>query len=108
MSAKLHKSAAQVFAALGDETRLRLVARLCDEGPMSITRLASGARITRQGVTKHLRVMERAKLIRSTRRGRELMWELDQQRVEEARQHLAAIARQWDDALTRLKAFVEA
>jgi DNA-binding transcriptional ArsR family regulator len=107
MSVKLHKSAAAVFAALGDETRLRLVARLCDGGPMSITRLASGARITRQGVTKHLRVMERAKLIHSTRRGRELMWELDQERVEEARRHLAIIAKQWDDALTRLKAFVE-
>jgi DNA-binding transcriptional ArsR family regulator len=96
-----------LFAALGDETRLRLVARLVSEGPQSITRLTSGARVTRQAVTKHLRVMEHARLVHSTRRGRESVWELDRQRLVDARRYLDQISAQWDDALARLKAFVE-
>jgi len=98
---------ATVFAALGDETRLRLVARLVAEGPQSITRLTAGARVTRQAVTKHLRMMEHARLVHSTRRGRESVWELDRQRLVEARRYLDQISAQWDDALARLKAFVE-
>ncbi len=74
---------------------------------MSITRLASGSRITRQAITKHLRVMEHAHLVRSARHGRETHWQLDPRRLEEARHYLAAISRQWDDALARLRAFVE-
>jgi len=99
---------AGVFAALGDKTRLRLVARLCDDGPMSIARLTAGAGVTRQGITKHLRVLERAGLVRSTRRGRERRWRLEQKRLEDARQYLGTISKQWDLALDRLRAFVEA
>jgi len=98
---------ARIFAALGDETRLRLVARLCDRGPTSITRLTAGTRITRQAITKHLRVMQTAGLVRSHRRGRESVWQLDQRRLEHARHYLELISRQWDDALARLKAFAE-
>ena len=100
-------SAAPVFAALGDETRLRLVSRLCDSGPASIARLTEGATITRQAITKHLRVMQDAGLVRSTRRGRESYWELDRRRLEEVRRNLALISKQWDDALGRLRKFVE-
>jgi DNA-binding transcriptional ArsR family regulator len=100
-------SSAAVFAALGDETRLRLVTRLCNDGPSSITRLTQGARITRQAITKHLRVMQDAGLVRSTRRGRESCWELDRRRLEEVRRNLALISKQWDDALDRLRRFVE-
>ena len=107
MSRKRSPRPATVFAALGDETRLRLVSRLVSEGPQSITRLTAGARVTRQAVTKHLRVMEHARLVHSTRRGRESVWELDRQRLTEARQYLDQISAQWDDALARLKAFVE-
>jgi DNA-binding transcriptional ArsR family regulator len=96
-----------VFAALGDETRLRLVSRLVAEGPQSITRLTAGGRVSRQAVTKHLRVMEHARLVHSTRRGRESLWELDRQRLIEARGYLDQISAQWDDALARLKRFVE-
>jgi DNA-binding transcriptional ArsR family regulator len=96
-----------VFAALGDRTRLLIVRRLCDGGPMSITRLTDGARMTRQAVTKHLRVMERAKLVHSTRHGRESVWELDRARIDDARRWLKVISRQWDDALGRLRRFVE-
>jgi DNA-binding transcriptional ArsR family regulator len=98
---------ALLFAALGDQTRLRLVSRLGAEGPASITALTSGANITRQAVTKHLRVLEDARLVRHKRLGRESVWELDHQRLAEARHHLDAISRQWDDALTRLRRFVE-
>ena len=101
------KGSAPLFAALGDKTRLRLVSRLCDDGPMSITRLTAGSRVTRQAITKHLRVLEEAGLARSTRRGRERVWQLDRQRLRDARRHLDLISKQWDDALGRLRALVE-
>ena len=98
---------AHLFAALGDETRLRLVARLCRGGPQSIVRLTEGSQVTRQAVAKHLRVMEYAKLVHGSRRGRESVWEIDGQRLADARRYLDRISMQWDDALARLKAFVE-
>jgi DNA-binding transcriptional ArsR family regulator len=101
------KGQASLFAALGDETRLRLVSRLCERGPMSITQLAEGTRVTRQAITKHLRSMEKARLVHSTRHGRERMWELDSRRLFEARHYLESISTQWDEALERLRAFVE-
>jgi DNA-binding transcriptional ArsR family regulator len=101
------KSSATLFAALGDKTRLRLVSRLCDSGPMSITRLTAGSKVTRQAITKHLRVMQAAGLVRSARHGRESVWELDPQRLEDARRYLDLISKQWDDALGRLRQFVE-
>jgi len=97
----------RLFAALGDPTRLRLVARLCDGGPMSIARLTDGSKISRQAITKHLRVMEGSGLLRSTRRGRERVWQVDHRRLEEARHYLDTISKQWDDALLRLRDFVE-
>jgi len=101
------KEPGPIFAALGDETRLRLVSRLCEGGPMSITRLTAGSEVTRQAITKHLRMMEETGLLRATRRGRESVWELEPERLEDARSFLSAISRQWDAALGRLKAFVE-
>jgi DNA-binding transcriptional ArsR family regulator len=96
-----------LFAALGNKTRLRLVSRLCDDGPISITRLTAGSRVTRQAITKHLRVMEEAGLVRSRRHGRESVWQLEQRPVEQARRYLALISKQWDEALGRLRKFVE-
>jgi DNA-binding transcriptional ArsR family regulator len=98
---------AAVFAALGDETRLGLVSRLCDAGPMSIARLADGFDMTRQAITKHLRVMEEAGLVRSTPQGRESIWQLEEKRLADARRYLQTISTQWDDALGRLKRLVE-
>jgi DNA-binding transcriptional ArsR family regulator len=98
---------ASLFAALGDETRLQLVARLCHDGPMSITRLAEGFDISRQAITKHLRVMEDAGLVHSMWQGRESVWQLEQKRLSAARRHLQAISTQWDETLARLKTFVE-
>lgn len=101
------ESSAPLFAALGDKTRLRLVSRLCDDGPMSITRLTSNFGVTRQAITKHLHVMEEAGLVCSTRHGRERVWRLSQRRLEEARRCLDLISEQWDDALGRLRGLVE-
>ncbi len=100
-------SSAQIFAALGDAQRLRLVARLCDDGPLSIARLTEGGGVTRQAVAKHLRVLESAGLARGCRTGRETVWELEPRQLRKAREHLAAISHQWDDAIERLRALVE-
>jgi DNA-binding transcriptional ArsR family regulator len=102
----LHESA-PVFAALGDETRLQIVARLCAEGPLSITRLSEGAGVTRQAITKHLNALSAAGLARHVKSGREQIWELETRRLEMARRCLDRISDQWDIALGRLKALVE-
>ena len=100
-------ASAPVFAALGDESRLRLLTRL-SSGPLSISRLTEGSGMTRQGVTKHLRVLSGAGLVRGTRRGKESLWRLERNRLEEARRSLDLISRQWDVGLGKLKRFVEA
>ncbi len=99
--------AAPVFAALGDKTRLGVVARLCVDGPLSITRLSEGSHVTRQAITKHLRVLADAGLVRDRRHGRERIWELEPARLETAQKCLERISERWDAALGRLKAFVE-
>ena len=99
--------AAPVFAALGDETRLGLVARLCTGGPMPIARLTAGMGVTRQAVTKHLHVLAGAGLARGTRVGRDHIWEIEPARLDEARRWLDHIEGQWDEALRQLKAAVE-
>ena len=100
------RSPAALFAALGDENRLRLLSRL-SAGPDSISGLTEGSGITRQGVTKHLAVLARAGLVRGRRRGKESLWQLEKKRLEEARHSLEMISRQWDVALGKLRDFVE-
>lgn len=104
--ARLRESA-PVFAALGDPTRLRLVARLCADGPLSITRLSEDVDVTRQAVTKHLAALEAAGLARARREGRTQIWQLDTHRLAQARQTLDYISGQWDAAIERFRAFVE-
>lgn len=96
-----------MFAALGDETRLRIVVRLCHGGPASITSLTESADVSRQAVTKHLRALEDAGLVRSGRTGRERIWELQTRRLAQVRRYLDEISEQWDGTLQRLRAFVE-
>ena len=103
---KVARTSAILFAALGDEKRLHLLARLAT-GPMAISHLAEGSGITRQGVTKHLRVLARAGLVRGRRRGKESVWQLERRRLDEARRSLDLISRQWDVALGKLKDFVQ-
>jgi DNA-binding transcriptional ArsR family regulator len=99
--------AAPVFAALGDPTRLRIVVRLCAAGPQSIVKLTDGADVTRQAVTKHLHALARAGLVRSSRGGRERIWEIQPRRLADASHYLEQISAQWDAAIDRLRAFVE-
>lgn len=101
------KSRASVFAALGDETRLSVLARLCKGEPQSISRLTAGTKLSRQAVTKHLRVLEGAGMVRSVRAGRESLFELEPKPIEDVRDFLEDVSRQWDAALARLKSFVE-
>jgi DNA-binding transcriptional ArsR family regulator len=101
------RSAAPVFAALGNEMRLALVDRLCGGGVMSITSLTEGTDVSRQAVTKHLRVLADAGLVRGTGRGRTHVWEIEPARLADARQWLDRISDQWDEALARLKASLE-
>ncbi len=99
--------AAPVFAALGDETRLALVARLSSDGPLSITRLTAGSAVTRQAITKHLNVLATAGLVSDIWRGRERIWELEPEQMETARTYLEHVSKRWDGALDRLKQLVE-
>ena len=101
------RDAAPLFAALGDETRLRLIVRLSAEGPGSTARLNRKSQVSRQAITKHLEVLSEAGLVRSDRRGRERIWELEPKRLIDAHQYLDRISRQWDDALERLRRLVE-
>jgi DNA-binding transcriptional ArsR family regulator len=98
---------ASVFAALGDATRLALVAKLCCGQPRSIAQLTKGSKLTRQAITKHLRVLERADIVHSVRTGRESRFELDPEPMEEIKKYLDLVSEQWDQALSRLKSFVE-
>jgi DNA-binding transcriptional ArsR family regulator len=106
MTAKRHAHAS-VFAALGDETRLALVVKLSRGQPRSIAQLTEGSRLTRQAITKHLRVLERAKVVHSVRTGRESRFELDPKPIEDLKTYLDFVSEQWDQALARLKSFVE-
>jgi DNA-binding transcriptional ArsR family regulator len=98
---------APVFAALGDDTRLALVAKLCAGRPYSISQLTRGSKLTRQAVTKHLRVLERAGIVHSVRTGRESRFEFDPQPIVGIKEYLDFVSEQWDQALSRLKSFVE-
>lgn len=106
MSAKIRKRA-PLFAALGDETRLSLVDKLSSGRPYSITELAEGRKLTRQAITKHLRVLEDAGLVHSIRSGRESLFELDLEPIKDINEYLDFVSRQWDHSLAKLKLFVE-
>jgi DNA-binding transcriptional ArsR family regulator len=95
------------FAALGDETRLRLLARLAERSPQSIAQLTEGSHVTRQAITKHLTVLRGAGLVRSTPRGRQHLFSFEPRALDDVRQYLDGVSEQWDRALARLKAFVE-
>jgi DNA-binding transcriptional ArsR family regulator len=98
---------APIFAALGDDTRLSLIAKLSAGQPHSISQLTEGSRLTRQAITKHLRVLESAGIVRSVHKGRENLFKFNPKPIEETREYLDFVSEQWDHALSRLKSFVE-
>ncbi len=101
------QEAAPLFAALGEPTRLRLVTSLAESGPESITRLCDGLSVSRQAVTKHLQVLASAGIVRGRRSGRQHIWELTRERIDDARNYLDQIDAEWDATLARLKRMVE-
>jgi len=101
------RGSARLFAALGDETRLHIVARLSAGESLSIARLTAGTGVTRQAVTKHLRVLSGAGLVRDRRVGRERVWDLKRAQLEAARRSLERISAEWDEALGQLQKLVE-
>ena len=107
MSKAPELSVSDVFFALGDQTRLALVRTLGAGEALSATALSGNAKVTRQAIVKHLQVLEAAKLVVHQRRGKEVLYDLDPHRIEEARAFLAAISAGWDHALVRLRSLVE-
>ena len=101
------RAPAPVFAALGDETRLSLLTKLGDGRPHSISQLTRGSHLTRQAITKHLRVLQRARIVHCSRAGRESRFVLDPRPIDELRTFLDSVCAQWDEALASLKWFVE-
>jgi DNA-binding transcriptional ArsR family regulator len=106
-TARKRRSQAPVFAALGDETRLLLVAKLCQGQPHSIVQLTQGSRLTRQAITKHLRVLEDVGIVHGVRAGRESLFEFDPKPIEAMKEYLDLVSERWDQALASLKSFVE-
>jgi DNA-binding transcriptional ArsR family regulator len=98
---------ATVFFALGDKTRLQMIAVLCAGGALSIAQLTGNTDLTRQAVTKHLQVLAGAGLVQHLKVGRERLWQFEPAQLEAARQSLEVIGRQWESALGNLKQFVE-
>jgi DNA-binding transcriptional ArsR family regulator len=98
---------AAVFAALGDETRLSLLGKLSSGQRQSISQLVGGSSLTRQAITKHLRVLEGAGVVQNARVGRESLFELRPEPLRDVRAYLDRVSGQWDQALARLKSFVE-
>src|SRR5262245_14446705 len=101
------KETAPIFAALGDQTRLGLVARLSSGEALSIAELTQDTHVTRQAVTKHLEVLAEAGLVRGTRLGREHLWRLEPARLALARRSLEQISGWWDEKIEELRARVE-
>lgn len=97
---------AHTFAALGDPTRLSLIARLCRVAQQSISQLAEGTALTRQAVTKHLQVLERVGLVKSARHGRETLFEFDAAPIETLTQYLDLVSGQWEKKLSDLRTFL--
>lgn len=104
---KSSEALANVFAALGDPIRLKIVAALCSGNAHSIAQLTATTEISRQGVTKHLQVLASAGVVRDMKIGRERLWQLDPVQIDEAKRTLEVIGHEWDIALAKLKAFAE-
>lgn len=101
------RARAPIFAALGDRTRLSLVGRLSKGRAYSVSKLTQGSKMSRQAIRKHLRVLENVGIVHGIRRGRENLFAFDPAPIEEIQKYLEFVSGQWDQALARLKSFVE-
>ena len=107
MSRAAERAVAELFFALGDGTRLSVVRKLGSGGALTATALSQGARVTRQAIAKHLRVLEGAGLVTHEKRGREVLYALEASRLDDARAFLDAVSADWDRAIDRLRKLVE-
>ncbi|AIY46063.1 MULTISPECIES: ArsR/SmtB family transcription factor [Mycolicibacterium] len=98
---------APLFDALGDPNRLRIVTRLCEGGPCSTVALTQVIPVTRQAATKHLLLLEAVGLVASDRKGRERIWRIQTEPLVAASDYLTALSQRWDNAIDRLRAYVE-
>ncbi|MCV7300508.1 helix-turn-helix transcriptional regulator [Mycobacterium barrassiae] len=98
---------APLFDALGDPNRLRIITRLCDGGPCSTTKITEVVSVSRQAATKHLLLLEAVGLVSSQRNGRERIWRVRPEPLNEASEYLDALSRRWDNAIGRLRTYVE-
>ena len=102
-----HEKTAPMFAALGDPIRLRMVSRLCAEGPLPTVQLQQGTNVSRQAITKHLYLLEESGLVKSERVSRDRLWRIEARQLKKIQAYLDQISAQWDAALERLRGFVE-
>jgi DNA-binding transcriptional ArsR family regulator len=98
---------APLFDALGDPNRLRIVTRLCDGGPCSTAQVTQVVSVSRQAATKHLLLLEAVGLVSSKRHGRERIWRIEPKPLSDASDYLTALSKRWDNAIDRLRAYVE-
>lgn len=98
---------APLFDALGDPNRLRIITRLCDRGPCSTAEVTQVVAVSRQAATKHLVLLEAVGLVSSQRKGRERIWRVRPQPLNDASNYLTALSQRWDRAIDRLRAYVE-
>lgn len=101
------KSYVPIFSALGDETRLMIVYKLTRANSLSISQLTEGTKLSRQAVTKHLHVLQNSSLVHCSRSGRESLFELNPAPIKNIKEYLDSVSAQWDEALSRLKSFIE-
>ena len=98
---------APLFDALGDPNRLRIVTRLCDGGPCSTSQVTQIVAVSRQAATKHLVLLEAVGLVSSERHGRERIWRIEPKPLTDASEYLTTLSKRWDNAIDRLRAYVE-
>jgi DNA-binding transcriptional ArsR family regulator len=107
VSASAVVAKAPLFDALGDPNRLRILTRLCDRGPCSTSEFTQVVPVSRQAATKHLLLLEAVGLVSSHRKGRERIWQVRPEPLIEASDYLTGLSKRWDDAIERLRVFVE-
>jgi DNA-binding transcriptional ArsR family regulator len=102
------EDAGEVFAALADPTRWRVLALLASRGSGTATTLAAELPVSRPAVIKHLNVLDRAGIVQGRRQGREVRFSVRPERLEETARWLAGIASEWDARLAAIKRIAEA
>src|ERR687891_890632 len=98
----MDEPANEVFAALADPTRWRVLSLLAERDGGTATTLAAELPVSRVAVVKHLAVLDRAGLVESRRRGREVRYTVRPERLSATAAHLATIAHEWDQRLATI------